>query len=190
MNKKWTAVLMAVVMAIALGACAKDDSGDGGGVASVDGGDTGGSVARAGGDSGMSDEEFEDAMIEFTECMRDQGVDMPDPGTDGGRIAMEPGDMSDAEEDEFAAADAVCRDLLPDMGEAISPEQQAEMEDAMLEFTDCMRDQGIDMPDPDTQGGGISIRVGEGGIDPTDPDFQAAEEECKDILDEAVGAES
>ena len=30
----------------------------------------------------------------------------------------------------------------------IDPEQEAEMREQMLEFTECMREQGIDMPDP------------------------------------------
>jgi hypothetical protein len=63
----------------------------------------------------------------------------------------------------------------------------------MLEFAQCMREHGIDMPDPQ-QGGGIRIQRnsdgnvtnGEGVIDPESPEFQAAEEACRPILGDDV----
>ena len=58
---------------------------------------------------------------------------------------------------------------------------QEEREEAMLAFAQCMRDHGIDMPDPQfNEDGGATIQAGPGGaIDPDDPDFQAAEEACR-----------
>jgi hypothetical protein len=52
-----------------------------------------------------------------------------------------------------------------------------------------MRDEGIDMPDPDFSGGGGLFRMGGpgSGIDPDDPDFRAAQETCQPILQELEG---
>jgi hypothetical protein len=55
----------------------------------------------------------EEAMLAFTECMRDHGVDMPDPVFDqGGRVEIGPGDEvgGDMSSDEFEAANEACRD--------------------------------------------------------------------------------
>jgi hypothetical protein len=65
-----------------------------------------------------------------------------------------------------------------------SEEEQAELEDAFLEYAQCMRDHGIDFPDPEFNGdGAVAIR---GGGDPDDPEFQAAEEACRTLLEDAL----
>ena len=46
-----------------------------------------------------------------------------------------------------------------------------------------MRYHGIDMPDPDFSGGG-AFQIGGEGVDPEDSGFQAADEECRPILDD------
>jgi len=153
------------------------------------------------------------AMVDFTECMRDNGIDMPDPqvvnangsgnATTGGgpMIALnsvpdgEEGDPQtdigfDPESDEFKDAQAACQSILDEAATAISidPEVEAEHRQQMLDFAKCMRDHGIDFPDPtfnDT--GGISVSVGsaEGddqGPPPDDEEFQAANEACSDLL--------
>jgi hypothetical protein len=48
-----------------------------------------------------------------------------------------------------------------------------------------MRDHGIDMPDPDFSGGG-AFQIGGEGVDPAAPDFQAADEECRPILEDIL----
>ena len=64
-----------------------------------------------------------------------------------------------------------------------SEEEQARMREQALEFSKCMREHGIDMPDPQfSEDGGVTINAevegGEGGPLPDDEDFQAAAEEC------------
>ncbi len=187
--------------AILLGAC-----GDGGSdpdvatlggdteAAADDGNDDGGG-GRSGPDAAQR-AEFEDALLEFTECMREHGIDMPDPqfdGEGGGGIAIAGGPGGergiDPESEEFQAAQDACAPILEEarQGIEIDPEQQAEMQDRMLEFAQCMRDHGIDMPDPQFDGeGGVTLGVRPGsedtgspsGPDPDDPEFQEAVEEC------------
>ncbi len=54
------------------------------------------------------------------------------------------------------------------------------MRDAALDFARCMREQGIDFPDPEfPEEGGARVRIGPGtGIDPSSPKFQRAQKAC------------
>lgn len=124
----------------------------------------------------------EEAALAWAECMRENGVDVPDPKVDAnGRLVIEPGNSPPERPDEsFRRASEKCdefmRDALASQDE-ISKEEQARMRDAALAFTKCMRERGIDLPDPDTRGGGVSVQV-----DPDDPAFQRAAEACDDKL--------
>ena len=53
---------------------------------------------------------------------------------------------------------------------------------AMQEFTDCMRDQGVDLPEPSQGGPPRGGPGGGGGIDPNDKDTREAFEACQDKL--------
>ena len=80
-------------------------------------------------------------------------------------------------------ADKACRDLLPAGGMLGDPNATMDpaLADQMLKFAQCMRDHGVDFPDPQFSGGGVSIQVGggeAGAIDPTSKTFQAAQEAC------------
>lgn len=117
----------------------------------------------------------EEAMRLYSECMRDQGIDMPDPTSGGGVIEIS-GDGGDFEAMDAAAA--VCEPILEDaFGEfEMSPEQQAEMLDQELAFAQCMRDNGVDWPDPSGDlSGGVAIQL----PDDIDPDsLNAAMSAC------------
>ena len=63
----------------------------------------------------------------------------------------------------------------------MDPEEQAKMQDNALAYAQCMRDHSIDFPDPDFSDGGMAMMLPE-GMDPQDPDFAAAEEECQPEL--------
>jgi len=181
------AVLVAT-LALALTACG---GGGDGGVATLQ--DS--AAAEASASPSMSDEE---ALQAFAACMRENGVeDFEDPQLDDeGRIRFgvglgAGGGELPSEEDRDVMLDAMeaCRDLLPqgtgDGPSAMSAEDQAAFQDAMLEYAQCMRDEGIDMPDPDFGGGGGFIGMAE-GADLDDPDFQSADEVCRPILEEVL----
>ena len=88
-------------------------------------------------------------MLAYTECMRDHGVDMPDPQTDGEGRTMVALD-ADPESGEFQEAQTACEPLMDNAISQmeIDPEREAEMKEQLLEYAACMRDHGIDMPDP------------------------------------------
>jgi len=121
--------------------------------------------------SGKSDE---DKMRDFAKCMREHGVDMPDPkpaGDGGGMAITLGGDAKDS--GKFEAAQKECKHLMPNGGEMKPP--SAEELDKMRKDAKCMRDHGVDMPDPDPSGKG-TMRVGGPGDDPKK--FEAAAKAC------------
>jgi hypothetical protein len=129
--------------------------------------------------------EARDAMLAYAKCMRDNGVDMPDPQFDGGRV-MQRGPDEKVPREKLHKAEEACREHMEKVEPPeLSDEQQQEMKDAALAHARCMREQGIEnFPDPTfDEDGGAQIRIGPGtGLDPEDPDFQAAEEACREEL--------
>jgi hypothetical protein len=186
-----TNVAAALFTAGALAACGGGGGGASPEVASLDEGSTTTSTAN-GEQEEPTPEDREEALLDFAQCMRDNGIDMPDPqiSEDGnGGILIEQreaGGGFDPESEEFQAAQEECDQILEDGMGAIEldPEQQAEMQERLLEFAECMRDHGIDMPDPVFgEDGRVEIRANasEGDGDPReDDDFQAAQEECNE----------
>jgi hypothetical protein len=204
--KKIRTALAAVAMAGMLAACgSSDDSGSGDdGVASL-----GSTTTSPDGDEQTTETSVDpqEAMLAYSQCMRDEGIDMPDPvfsedGTGGGMVISreasgedDKGPMFDIDSEEFQAAEEKCS---PIMDEAIGsievdPEQQAEMREQMLEYAQCMRYQGIDFPDPEFgDNGRVTMGMGQEGEPPTDAEMEAmdaANEVCaKDGGPIAMGA--
>jgi hypothetical protein len=129
--------------------------------------------------------EAREAMLDFAKCMREHGVNMPDPqpGERGGiKIA---GPDFGADKATMNRAEEACRKILERVRPPeLSAEQEQEFKDRALEFARCMREQGIDMPDPTFgQGGRITQRIEGGpgkGLGPDNPRFRAAMEECEE----------
>jgi hypothetical protein len=121
------------------------------------------------------------AMLDFARCMRENGVDMPDPQFDGGRVTMRQDGKTNPET--ARAAEKACakyRDAVkpPEM----SDEQKEEFKKRALENARCMREHGIDMPDPQfDENGGAQMRLGR-GIDPESAKFKKAQEACRGTL--------
>lgn len=140
----------------------------------------------------------EEAMLAYTECMRENGVDLPDPefggpgqsqGDDeegeGPRFQFGPGGEIDPNDPDFQQAQEACQSLLANIQGRFDPEMQEQFQDAALEFAQCMRDEGFDFPDPEfgegPGGGGFGLfQQGGDGLDPNDPDVQAAMEACQE----------
>jgi hypothetical protein len=162
-----------LVTALALAGCARND---GDGIASANPGRNDSADAAA----TMSPEE---SAFKFAECMRDHGVDMPDPQVDGaGGFGVNiNGEDQELSREGVDAAFEACRQYAPFGGDPeVAPDPQAQ--ENMLKFAQCMRDNGVEsFPDPD--GNRLMIDESVGG----DPDFQAAQEKCaKEFLPGAV----
>lgn len=176
------------VFALILAACSSDVGSD---VASLE--ELGAEVSGAS-DDASSESLDEEAILEFSQCMRDNGIeDFEDPeiGADGsvefrfGRVAQDP----QADRETMRAAFEACQDTLGGISFGRGGVDRSEIEDTLYEFAVCMRENGYDMPDPDFanllqgegdgQGGGGPF--GE-GFDPEDPAFLSALGECEDVF--------
>ena len=93
---------------------------------------------------------FEEGVLDFAQCMREEGVNFPDPTFDiDGNPQFDNLEIENEEEFEsaFENCEDILRNALPEQFD-LDPEVEAALVDASLEFSQCMRDQGIDFPDP------------------------------------------
>jgi hypothetical protein len=179
-RRRWKLfAVLAVALAALLGLAACGGAAEGSEIASA------GSASAEPDPSETPEEEEEEevdpdeAALEFAECMRDHGVDIPDPepGESGGFRAFG-GPDNDVDEQTMQEAMDACRDLMPQFdGPA---EFDPEMEERLLAMTECMREHGIDMPDPTSNGGGIRLDLGD-NPDIDEDELRAAAEECREI---------
>jgi hypothetical protein len=133
-----------------------------------------------------------DAQLKFAQCMREHGLDVPDPkpGDHGMRLSVPKG----TSKDKVDAAQKACQKYLdkvkpPEMSDA----DKKKFHDAALANARCMREHGIpNFPDP-TFGpdGGAQIKLGRGtGIDPDSTKFQDAMKACEKLMPDAPGETS
>jgi hypothetical protein len=182
-------ILTALVAgALALGACGSSDD-DGGGSA------TGAS---------RQDKAFAGAL-KFSQCMREHGIDMPDPQRVGkGRIKLAGGKVN-PNDPKTKAAQSACRKYMEiGGGEAVDPAKRAKLQEAALKFARCMREHGVNIPDPQLSGnGGFTFQAGPGGArgpqgsgsahkgglgaNPDSPKFKAADKACSHYLGDREG---
>jgi hypothetical protein len=136
------------------------------------GGSSTGSVSGSGG--GGEGAAREEAGLAFAQCMREHGVEMEDPKSDQGGIEI-PGDSNDPVTKDALAA---CDGTLDKVAQDVSPEEDEAFREGWLAFTQCMRDRGIDLADPQFQGAG-KVQLGISGVDTTSPAFEEASEACQ-----------
>lgn len=193
-------LVLAGGLAVTLGG-GDDDSPDG--VATVEGSDGADGNDGSSGNSSSerpSDSEMQDAMLEYAQCMREHGVDMPDPefSEDGGGVIMRqeagssggPGGATGGPGDAtWEAAQEACASIMEDARGSVtppSPEEIAEMQDQLVAMAECMRARGYDMPDPTVGGDGrVNIEMrgapGEGGPSGAgDDQFQEDQQACNE----------
>ena len=163
-------------------------------------------VASLSGDSAESTTTItvdqEAAMLAFSECMREQGIDLPDPtvDSDGNAQILREGDGPPpiAEREAMEAAFETCDEHLEGMTSGFDTNDQTELQDRLLEFAQCMRDNGVEMDDPDLTAFRPADESDEGtpprggflgqGFDPSDPAVQEALETCQDLAGGGPGS--
>jgi uncharacterized protein (DUF305 family) len=175
------AAIGALAIALTLVAAACGGSDDSNGVASLTNtGQTTTNDSGSGASGAASPAERREAELKFAQCMREHGVDMPDPVNGRFELRVRPRDQQKA-----AEAQQACRKYLEDIAPRISEEDQARMREAALDYAKCMREHGIDMADPEFQeGGGMTMRMPR-GTQEDDPKFKDAQEACEPILQAA-----
>jgi hypothetical protein len=187
-------MVLLAALSLALAACSSGSSGDS--VATLDEPIEQDAVQ----DTQSVDADDEEALLAFAACMRENGVeDFEDPiinedgfvefsiveeSSEGG-----PGAFDESQRETIEAAFRTCEENLE--GVAFGPGGTdfnfTELEDTFVEFSACMRDNGVEIDDPDfsaalgdDSGGGFIDLFGD--IDFGDPDVQAAMEECQEIF--------
>lgn len=118
--------------------------------------------------------------VKFAECMREHGVEVPDPDVEqeGFAIAIPHG----VDQETADAALEACKEFTPGGGEPMKP--NAEQLAQMRAFAKCMREHGIEnFPDPNAEGG-LTIEANADdpdSIDPMSQEFKDAEEACREL---------
>ena len=123
------------------------------------------------------------ARLAYAQCMRSHGEpDWPDPGGRGGISSSAPTATTvDRNSPQFIAANDACEHFLPSGGVPTQAQNQQRAQQ-VLKFARCMRSHGIkDFPD--------SMQItGEGDLNPSDPQFQAASQACQSLRPGSGGA--
>lgn len=158
-HKDWLVAAALAVCVVGLVACGGGDSGSGGG------------------ESAAGEEE---AALEFTECLRAHGVEVEDPKP--GQTNIEVGGNDPTTKQALAACDG----KLGSAGQELSSAEQEDFKEGALALAQCLREQGIDMGDPEFLGPG-KFHLDIAGIDTESPAFEAAREACDEKLPELSG---
>ncbi|HVW44919.1 MAG TPA: hypothetical protein VHC18_26580 [Amycolatopsis sp.] len=145
MSIRWRLPLVAVGAAALLTACAHNGTDPK--IASISS-----AATSAAATSTASDE---DQALAYVRCMRENGVNMPDPKTgDGGTGFTIPDGVDKTKVD---AAQEKCKSLLPNGG-APRP-VSAEDLDKQRQVAKCLREHGVDVPDPTAEDPGIKVQA-------------------------------
>jgi hypothetical protein len=164
MRNRRMALIVALPLVFGLAACG--NSGGDKGVAS--GGGSTKPSAQPGANASINPQ---DAQLKFAQCMRENGVNVPDP--DPGQPARILGGNGDRVK--LEAATKKCQTFLQAGGQ-INP-NDPKIQDQLVKFAGCMRKNGVDMPDPNPADGG-KMQVPSG----SQAKLQAAQKACQQFL--------
>jgi hypothetical protein len=130
--------------------------------------------------SASSREKAQQAALDFARCMRSHGIPMADPKPDGGiTLSIRSGGPT---ETAVMKAQAACQHFLKGAMQPPSAAERQKMTEATLKWAQCMRSNGVSVPDP-TSGPGGAIKIGPGqGPGPNDAAFQRADTKCRHLL--------
>ncbi|MEV0597315.1 hypothetical protein [Nonomuraea cavernae] len=165
-------VLAALPLILALAACggapAKQD-----GVASAASGSAMPTTAATATPGASAPTDPREAQLKFAQCMREHGVPMDDPEPNGAiRIKAKEGMEQQVNEAQQACKHFMDAAIGDRMGK---PDQKAQ--DRALKFAQCMREHGIQMEDPSSDGK-FKINIPAGT---PEEKINAAHEACKEF---------
>ncbi|MBF4570066.1 hypothetical protein ITJ57_14945 [Plantibacter sp. VKM Ac-2880] len=107
----------------------------------------------------------QDWQLEFASCMRDEGIDYPDPDPDG---SYSP---NVTDEEAFNAASVRCeKQVGPPPPSDVKQLTIQEFDEQQLKLAICLRERGFDVADPERSGVGVITPEGA-----TQADFDACE---------------
>ncbi|PNE39969.1 hypothetical protein [Streptomyces noursei] len=112
-----------------------------------------------------------DDAYAYRQCLREHGAKVDEP-KDGQAMGIQGDDKS------IKKAMDACKDL-PGAGKEMTQEEQEKALDQAVKFAKCMREHGVDMPDPEMRDGKLSMRAG-GGPDVPKEKMEKAQKACND----------
>ncbi|WP_327590655.1 hypothetical protein OHA25_29320 [Nonomuraea sp. NBC_00507] len=154
-----------IVLAVTTG-CAAAPSGDG--------------VASAGGPASATSSPSASAdVLKFAQCLRDQGLKVEDPAP-GERVDV--GDADQAGRELMEKAMTACRSLAPP--QTVNRDNDQHSLDGMLDYARCMREQGLNWPDPVVVNGDARWPDTDDLPRRNTSPFKTADEKCRPLLGE------
>jgi hypothetical protein len=111
--------------------------------------------------------------------MRSHGIpNYPDPNSAGGIVIDNKNDSMDENSPQYISANSACQKLLPNGGH-VSSQNQSQLLNNALRFTQCMRAHGIPrFPDPTADGNGGSFDLQGSGLNPDSPQVRSTWQLC------------
>lgn len=156
--------------------------------------DTGASnvTANEGGTAETVDVTDEDMALAFVVCVREAGFEeMPDPtvNADGSVQLIPPGQQQLLGDPDFVEAAEGCVNLIEGATFFAEAPDISDFEDDLLAFAQCLRDDGLDVDDPDLSRfvPGQGARMFGEEFDPQDPANADAIAACQSLLPNAAG---
>jgi hypothetical protein len=148
----------------------------------------GGGLAACGGSSTPSNAtasgaQFQ-ARLNLAKCFRSHGINVPDPTTGGGARGGTFRILQQYPQAQVQAATQACRQYLtqafPQLN--LSPAQRAQIQQQLVQFAQCMRSHGVNVPDPQPGANGFfGFRGQFRSIDRNSPAFQSANKACQSL---------
>jgi len=122
----------------------------------------------------------EAAMMAYTQCMRDQGIELLDPVVDADGNVQKPelAEGFEASKEKWAAADAACGELIERVTFGKKRVDMSETVDQWVALATCLREEGLDVDDPTAETLEIWLTDFKTAIDWDDPDIVQAYESC------------
>ncbi len=119
-------------------------------------------------------------MMAFTECMRDQGIDMMDPVVDADGNVDKPELVAGVEWDKATMGSALeaCAEQLEGFTFEEKRVDMSEMVDQYVDLAACLREKNYDVDDPTAETLDVWMGDFKNAIDWKDPDAVADYEEC------------
>jgi hypothetical protein len=167
--------LPVLALALAAGACGGGD--DKGGVATLDNGASSSAAPK---------KDLEKELNDYVTCLRDNGATVPDPTVDdNGQVSFGGAQAGrQIDRDKLQAAQKTCGPLPEGLTTAFDPDDP-KLQDTLLKFAECMRAEGVDVPDPDFSKIGKGANPFGDKVDPDDPEVAAAIEVCQKVWTDA-----
>ena len=134
----------------------------------------------------------EEMALAFVACVREAGIDeMPDPTvrSDGTVQLLPPGQQQVLADPDFQEAAEGCVDLIENATFFSNAPTISDFEDDLLAFAQCLRENGVDVDDPDLSKfvPGQGARMFGDDFDPQDPANADAIAACSSLLPNAGG---